>query len=509
MFALVTLAAAVSAPPTFSKDVAPLLWKNCASCHRPGEVGPFPLLTYKDAAKRADFLAEITASKRMPPWKAEPGYGSFHDARTLTSAEIDTLAAWAKAGAPEGDPQDLPPAPKFPDGWQLGEPDLVLTMPEPFTVRAGGRDVQQCFVIPVPIDADKTVSAVEFRPGNRKVVHHAILYLDGTGAARKKDEAEKGPGYSSFGGPGILPTGGLGAWVPGQTPRHLPDGVGRLLRKGADLVLQIHYHPSGKEEVDRSSVGVYFAKKPVSKYVAAIGLRNRDIDIPAGEKNFRREARSEPLPVDAYAIAIGPHMHNLGREMKVYARTPAGTEIPLIWIKDWDFNWQGSYHFSAPVKLPKGSVLKMEARYDNSADNPRNPSDPPKRVRWGEQTTDEMCLCGVQVITDTTADLRQIMAMRGNRLGLILGGGEAPGVSAAGDKAFQGEIEDMLAKQGVPIPERAAALLKRYDKDGDGRLTKDEIDAMPALLRDRVKQAIAERVQELTGKRGDGKKKED
>ena len=255
------------AGPTYNKDVAPILWKNCAGCHRPGEVGPFSLLTYKDAAKRASDLAEITSERRMPPWKAEPGFGEFHDERRLSDADIQTIAHWAESGSPEGDSKDLQPVPRFPEGWQLGTPDLVLRISEPFHVPADGRDIYRCFVIPIPIDSDKTVAAVEFRPGNRKVVHHALLFLDSSGAGRKKDEADPGPGYASFGGPGILPTGGLGGWAPGAMPRSLPEGMGKLLRKGSDLVLQIHYHPDGKPETDHSSVGIYFTKKPARSIV--------------------------------------------------------------------------------------------------------------------------------------------------------------------------------------------------------------------------------------------------
>lgn len=459
--------------PTFNRDISPILWKNCAGCHRSGEVGPFPLLTYRDAAKRADFLAEVTVSRRMPPWKPEPGFGAFLDEHRLSDEDIRRIAEWSEAGAPEGDPADLKPLPTFPEGWQLGKPDLVLEVPERFEIPATGRDVYRCFVIPIPIDFDRTVAAVEFRPGNRRVVHHALLYLDTTGAARSRDADDPGPGYTTFGGPGILPTGMLGGWAPGAMPRRLPDGVGRYLRKGSDLVLQVHYHPDGKPETDRSVVGVYFTPTPARKIVAGIAVRTRDIDIPPGESRYRASAQSEPLPVDVHAIGISPHMHYVGREMKVVARTPEGRTVPLIWIKDWDFNWQGQYQFRSPVDLPKGTVITVEAFYDNSADNPANPSKPPRRVRWGEQTTDEMCLLGVQVVTDNLADLRKIIAMRGNRLGAAPSGGVLP---------------------TVPIPDRFKETLGRYDTDGDGKLSAREIDAMPEGLAERVRAAIRRRL---------------
>jgi hypothetical protein len=410
MLVSVALTAALAGAPaedvTYTKDVAPILFAHCAGCHRPGEIGPFPLLTYKDAAKRADFLKDVVSERRMPPWKAEPGFGSFHDERRLTDAEITTIARWADTGAKEGDARDLPP-PKFTDGWQLGEPDLVLKMAEPFTVPAGGRDVFRCFVLPTNLAEDRSVAAVEFRPGNRRVVHHALFFLDSTGAARHKEEAP-GKGFPGFGGPGFLPTGTLGGWAPGATPRPLPDGMGRPLAKGSDLVLQVHYHPTGKEEQDQSQIGIYFTKKPAEKVVSGIPLLNRKIYIPAGIERHK-ETATFTTPVDVEVIGIAPHMHLLGREMKVTATTPDGKVVPLVWVKDWDFNWQGQYQYREPIKLPKGTRFDLEAVYDNSEKNARNPNSPPKKVTWGEQTTDEMCLCAVQVVTKNAADRRALL----------------------------------------------------------------------------------------------------
>jgi hypothetical protein len=460
---------------TYTKHVAPILFKHCASCHRPGEIGPFPLLTYADASKRAKFLKEITSDGRMPPWKAAPQDHAFRDERRLTDEEKRTIARWADGGSKEGDAKDLPAPPKFPEGWQLGTPDVVLKMAKPFTVPATGRDVYRCFVIPIPTDADRTVAAVEFRPGNPKVVHHAIFYTDALGQGRKKDP--DGSGYASYGGPGILPTGGLGAWAPGATPRFFPDGMGLYLRKGSDLVLQVHYHPSGKEEPDQSQVGVYFTKKPAEKVVTGIAIASRTLNIPAGAKEHRVSAQSEPLPVDANAVAVAPHMHMIGRKMKVTAALPEGGSLQLIDVQDWDFNWQGAYQFEKSVRLPKGTVIKVEAVYDNSKDNPQNPSDPPKPVRWGEQTTDEMCLLGVQVVADSAADLRQIAAMRSARLGGAIFGGSP----ALDPKAFE---------DGFPIPEALKGALGRYDKNQDGKIDSEEIDAMPPALRDRIRPLV-------------------
>jgi hypothetical protein len=406
---IVSLAAVAAEPEiTFNKHIAPIVWKNCAGCHRPGEVGPFSLLTYKDAAKRAGFLKEVTTARRMPPWKAERGYGEFHDARILTDAEIELIADWADSGAKEGAAADLPPPPTFPDGWQLGTPDLILKMPEEFEIPASGRDVFRCFVIPTEVTENRSVAAVEFRPGNRKVVHHALLFLESTGAARKLDAADPEPGYGTFGGIGVLPTGSLGGWAPGTMARKLPEGLCRRLAKGADLVMQVHYHPSGKVEKDQSSLGIYFTKLPNAKPVVGLRLVNRDIQIPPGEKHYVRTA-IVVVPADVKAIGIFPHMHWLGKDIQVKAVLPSGKEEPLIWIKDWDFNWQGDYTFAKPIALPKGTRLELTAVYDNSAENPRNPNQPPKLVRFGEQTTDEMCLCGVQLVPDRVADYVEIL----------------------------------------------------------------------------------------------------
>lgn len=476
--------------PTFNKDVAPLLWKNCAGCHRPGEVGPFSLLTYQDASKRAGFLRDITAERRMPPWKPEPGFGDFHDVRRLSDADIATLAAWADAGAPEGDAADRSQPPAYPEGWQLGTPDLVLEMPEAFSVPADGRDVQRCFVIPIPVGEDRTVAAVEFRPGNARVVHHALFYLDTSGAARKKDQSDPQPGYAAYGGPGIIPTGGLGGWAPGANPRRLPDGTGKYLRKGSDLVLQVHYHPDGKPESDRSTVGLFFTKEPAKTIVAGLAVRSRTLDIPAGDKAYRVHAESRPLPVPVSVIGLFPHMHTLGREMKVVAEVPGGQSIPLIWIKDWDFNWQGQYQYRDPVRLPEGTVIKLDAAYDNSADNPKNPSSPPIRVRWGEQTTDEMCLLGIQVTADSPADLRKVVLSPAGRLGAILVGGPPvdDGAGGAARKLDKNGLPDLGA--GFPIPGRFQTLLGRFDSNNDGLISSAEIDAMPEPVRTRVVEAV-------------------
>jgi hypothetical protein len=393
-----TYAARPKGTLTFTKDIAPIVYKNCTGCHRTGEVAPFTLQSYQDVSKRAKQITRVTHSRYMPPWKAEPGFGEFLDERRLSSDQIGMIKQWAEEGTVEGSAKDLPPTPKYGDGWVLGEPDMVVKMPEAYTLAAEGRDVFRCFVIPIKIDQDKFVTAVDYKPGNRKIVHHAIFYLDNMGNARKKDEADPGPGFASFGGPGFTPTGALGGWAPGYSPRMLQEGMGKSLKKGSDLVMQIHFHPSGKEEKEQSTVALYFAKKPVNKVIVSLPIANRKIDIPAGEKAYK-VTQSYTTPIDVEIVGITPHAHYVCKDMKVNATLPDGKKQPLIWIKDWDFSWQDQYLYRTPLKFPAGTTLSMEYTYDNSADNPRNPSTPPQHVKFGEQTKDEMAFAFINFVS--------------------------------------------------------------------------------------------------------------
>jgi hypothetical protein len=404
--------------PTFNKDVAPILYNHCASCHRPGQVAPFSLLTYADAAKRSSLIADLTESRFMPPWKPVPGHGDFKDANYLSDAELATLKRWAEAKAPEGDPADLPALPHFPDGWQLGQPDLVLKMPQAFQIPAEGEDVYQCFVMPLNLPPGTSVAAVEIHPGNRKVLHHSILYLNDDGTAQARDKATTEPGYRCFGGPGVRSAGSLGGWVPGAKPHRLPAGVAMTVPQGSELVMQNHYHPSGKPETDQSELGIYFAKGPVEKTVFSVPMMQRNLNIPAGDSNYRVSA-TFVTPIDLEVIGIAPHMHLLGQDMKVIATLPDGQVKSMIWIKDWDFNWQGMYQYQAPLSLPKGTRIELQAVYDNSPANPKNPNSPPQPVHWGENTTDEMCLAFIQVQTSTPADRLTVLLSLAKQLDLM------------------------------------------------------------------------------------------
>ncbi|HZW29826.1 MAG TPA: redoxin domain-containing protein [Isosphaeraceae bacterium] len=386
---------------TFNKHVAPILYRNCARCHRPGEVGPFPLLTYRDALKRADFIREVTAAGQMPPWKAHPGAGVFLDAPRLSAWEKDILARWAETGCEQGDPADLPPPPRFADGWALGQPDLVLTMPEPYVVPATGWDTYRAFALPLPTDRDLTITGVEFRPGNRRVVHHSRVHVDETGDARRRERADPIPGFSGFYGDRLveLPYPGLGAWTPGLTPRFAPEGTGRVLRRGSEVVLNIHYHPTGKSEADQSSVGLYFARKPLTRKMAGYTLCTTKIDIPPGEKRYTVILASR-VKADVHLHTVVPHAHHLCREFRLAATLPDGTCQPLLWIHDWNLDWQDQYRFAKPVRLPEGTLLTLAAYFDNSEDNPRNPNKPPRRVRYGVTSDEEMCACHLELLPD-------------------------------------------------------------------------------------------------------------
>jgi mono/diheme cytochrome c family protein len=397
---------AAAASPTYCKDVASILQKNCQECHRPGQVGPFALETYDQARKRAADIVAVVENRSMPPWKAAPHFGlKFKDARGLSDSEIATLVAWSLADAPEGNPADLPSPPQFRDDWQLGTPDLVIDIGADFGVPADGDDIYRCFVVPTHLDKDQYVAAVEYRPGNRSVVHHMLAYVDISGKARERDQAEPGPGYTCFGGPGDPIHGGLGGWAPGNLPNFLPDGIGRSLPKQSDVIVQVHYHPRGKPEADRSKIGLYFSKKPVKQVMHWGVVINPGLELPPGQSNIEINAAWE-VPVDVTAHAVTPHMHLLGRDMLMSVKFPDGRVQDLIKVPDWDFNWQYTYQFEKPLEIPKGSVVYLVSHFDNSDSNPRNPHKPPVLVKWGEATTDEMCI-GFLGLTKKGQDLTQ------------------------------------------------------------------------------------------------------
>ena len=381
-------------PPTFSNEVVRILQSRCQTCHRSGEHAPFSLLTYRDVYDKRDDIKDAVRGRVMPPWKPVPGFGDFAESRRLSDAELATIVSWIEAGAPEGDRAKLPPPRVFPEGWRLGPPDHVLEMAEAFTVPAKASDVYRCFLIPTSFPEDRWVTKVEFAPGDRKLVHHVLSYIDTGSAAADLDRADPGPGYTCFGGPGFLPAGGLSGWAPGIQPRVTDEGVGMLLPKGATVVLQMHYNNNARENrTDRTRVGLHFAKGPIDKRQRGFAIANRTFTIPPGERRYEvRGSLTVPAGRDVHVNTIAPHMHLLGREMKVTATYPDGTVRPLIHVDDWDFNWQGNYTFTQPIPLPAGTRIDMVAVFDNSLENLRQPSRPPRPVSWGDGTTDEMAV---------------------------------------------------------------------------------------------------------------------
>lgn len=394
-------AGAQTGGPTYNKDIAPILYQNCATCHRPGEVAPFSLLSYDDAKKRAPLIATVTKMHVMPPWKPEPGYGDFRDARRLTEEQIALIQKWAASGAAEGEAGAKPTPPTFTNGWQIGPPDKVVTIPAKFAVPADGPDQYRCFVIPLNLEQETYVTAMEFRPDDRRTVHHALVFTDPTHQGRKLAEGSADGGYTCFGGPGFL-AGLMGGWAPGFVAAKPVAGYATPLAKGTDLVIQIHYHPSGKAAQDQSSLGLFYGDAPTRGRTAVI-IGTNHIDIAPGDAHYVVKAQLT-TPFDAELLRVTPHAHYLCKDMKIDAHLPDGSVKPLIWIKDWDFNWQSGYTYKDPIALPKGTRIEMEYTYDNSEANSRNPAHPPVHVTHGEQTTDEMGLAFLTFALPTPAE---------------------------------------------------------------------------------------------------------
>ena len=379
-----------SSQVTFTRDIAPLVFSHCAPCHRPGASGPFPLLSYRDVARRAEQIALVTGSRFMPPWLPAPGYGEFVGQRRLSAAQIALFQQWAASGTPEGNAADLPSLPTWTENWQLGEPDLVIELPQPYLLPAEGLDAFRNFVLPVEVPETRYVRAFEFIPGNPRVVHHAIIQVDYTRMSRHLDAADPGPGFGGMDmGSAEIPAGHFLGWTPGKVPDPgVPDMSWRLER-GSDLVLQLHMLPSGKPEAIQPRIGLYFAAAPPTRIPFGLVIFHLGIDIPAGASAYQIEDTYE-LPVDVEVLGVYPHAHYVGKKIHGLATLPDGTRQWLIRIDDWDFNWQDDYRYVQPLFLPRGTTLKMHYTYDNSAANERNPNVPPRRVVEGNKSTDEM-----------------------------------------------------------------------------------------------------------------------
>ena len=394
---------------TFSRDVAPILFQYCTPCHRPHETAPFSLLRYEDARKRAALIANLTARRYMPPWPPEPGHGDFAGARRLSKEQITVLGLWAEGGAPEGDPAATPAPPTFTEGWQLGTPDLVLEMSQPYPLAADGPDVFRNFVLPAALAETKYIRAMELRPGDKRVVHHANLIVDRSRLLRRRDGQDGHPGF-----PGMDvetevsgefdPDSHFLFWKPGSPPEMEPADMAWKLNAGSDLIVNLHLRPSGKQEMVQVSVGLYFADRPPARLPMLLQLEHDgSIDIPPGAAEFAVTDHLV-LPVGVDLLAIYPHAHYLGKQVEAWAELPGVGKRSLLRINDWDINWQATYTYREPIALPAGTTVWMRISYDNTAQNPRNPHSPPLRVRSGNRSEDEMGHVWLQVVPKRTGD---------------------------------------------------------------------------------------------------------
>lgn len=469
---------------TFSEHIAPIVFENCANCHRPGEVAPFSLTDYESVKRRAKTIQRVVSDRYMPPWHVDEGWGEYRGTMRLSDEQVDLLDRWVTAGAPEGDPARTPPLPDFPEGWHLGEPDLVVEMAEPFEVHAEGNDIYRFFALPLNLSEDRWVSAVEVRPSARSVVHHALFFLDQSGKARELDGKDGAPGFKNR---GFQSSGSLGGWAVGGTPLDLGEGYGLPLAKGSDLVLQTHFHPSGKVEHERTKIGIYFAGGPPEKQLIEFQIPPKygaGVGLNAGPGETDYEIRDHLIvPEDLDLITAWGHAHQICKSIQAEATLPDGTKKKLFRIGDWQFNWQGQYAYAEPVRLPKGTRIDTVITYDNSADNTANPNSPPRRIFWGEQSTDEM---GSVIFQCVPADKAKHGPLAS---GLRAQAGESM-------KRFAEPRRDAVRRFLVlkldadgddrvtleETPEQHLPAFKRLDDNADGVVTVDEVDANGGFL---------------------------
>ena len=403
-------ASAASRVVTFNRDIAPIIFKSCAPCHRPGETAPFPLLNYEDTTKFARQIAVVTKQHIMPPWLPAKGEFQFQDEMRLSDEQIALFQEWAEHGAPRGAAADLPAAPKFTGGWQLGKPDLILHARKPYSLAAGGTDNYWNFIFPTQLSETHWIKAIEIRPGEKRVVHHANILVDRLHSSRAQ-ENHPGDGF-----PGMElriesesfdPDSHLFFWKPGSAPHEEPAGMALRLDPGNDFVLNTHLQPSGKPEVIEPSLGLYFTDQVATKFSMLLELQNdAALDIPPGVANFP-VSDSFTMPADVDLLAIYPHAHYLGKELRATAQMPGAALRDLILIPRWDLNWQAVFYYTEPVFLPKGTVVSMKYVYDNSEANTANPFHPPQRVKAGNSTTDEMAHLWLQVLPRGSAQAQE------------------------------------------------------------------------------------------------------
>ncbi len=449
---------------TYSRHIAPILQERCLSCHREGGGAPFGLADYSSASRKAGTILRVVESRYMPPWHAIGGDIPLEGDRRMTDAEVALLKKWHESGRPEGDPKDLPAPKRYPVGWRLGEPDLVLTMDAAYALPADGPDIYRNFVLPTGLLEGRYVKAVEYRPSSPQVVHHALFYVDTKGRCREVDAVDPEPGFAE------MPVGegtgrGIGGWVPGASPRPLPEGLAHHLPAGSDIVIQIHFHLSGKPEKEQSQIAFYFDDKPPERLFTSIQLPPvfgafSGINLEPGAKETLVTDTFE-LPVAVRAFGAHPHSHYRGKALSMTAHLPDGKSLLLLNIPEWDMKWQEEYRFAEEVPLPAGTRLVSRVLWDNSAESSVNPVVPPVRVRWGLESFDEMGSIDLLVIPEGDRKQAQVALRK-------LNAAEREHLTwKAGSHVLSA---DKLASFGE-LRERA---ILRFDADGDGVLSSAE-----------------------------------
>lgn len=423
---LLALLPALGQTPNYSQDIAPILYTHCTSCHRPGEIGPMPFTNYSEAVAYGAMIKSVTQSRYMPPWKPDPAYRSFVDENVLSTAQIQAIKDWVDGGMPQGNPALEPPLPSFPTGSQIGVPDLVLPMTQAFTQTGNNTDQYRIFVLPTGLQQDKEIKAIEFRPGNKRITHHAIIGMDTTNQANVLDQAQAGYGYTQYGGFGFTPNEPLLAgWTPGMSPKVYPQGIGKVLWKNSKLLLQMHYAPTPIPETDSSVINIFYANAPLTRQatltpITPQHLLNGPFVIqPNTVKTFRARYT---IGIAVSLLNLLPHGHLLCKSWEAYAVKPNGDTIKLVKINDWDFNWQGMYSFRNMQPLPAGTQLFVHGTYDNTASNPLNPHSPPQIVRWGENTADEMFLLYLTWVPYQVGDENIVISVNEPIPGVIMPG---------------------------------------------------------------------------------------
>ena len=402
---------AASAQATFNNDIAPILFDNCVQCHRPGQAAPFSLLTYDDAFDRAQAIVNATRSRYMPRWLPEPGEFPILGQRRLSQEQIDAIQSWVGGGMVEGDPADLPSPPSFSDGWELGEPDLILTVDRPYPVSPSAQDTFRHLVLPTPLESDVFVRAVEFKT-NGAPIHHSVVRLDRTSGSRRRDGRDGQPGFDAMSWDGDIrdPDGQFVGWAPGRGPIVSPDGMPWRLERGADIVVEVHVPPSGRTLTIQPAIGLFLSDTPPVETPLRVTMESKSIDIPPGEDDYSVTTTYE-LPVALDLLSVFPHAHYLGKEIRVTATLPDGVVRSLLHIEQWDFRWQQDYRYATPIPLPRGTALTMQYTYDNSAENAANPHSPPVRVQWGTDSANEMAALMLQVLPHSPEDGARLLPL--------------------------------------------------------------------------------------------------